>query len=295
MSFRLHMVQVIQLAPEVLGESAELVRAFVLKQIHREGGFCDRNHQSDLYYSVFGIELTQALKINWDSALTLRWLLSFESKLEELDLVHLSSWFRCMANLNPDYLKQPHLTVYWQDLLERFRHSEGGYCASHHLNHPNLYSALLSAASYQEWNAIPPDWPSLLSYIDGLQHREGGWKNDGINPLPAVPATSAVISLYNSFNLEPPEESLQWLKKQYMGSFKAFEQAPIPDLLSTAVALHALHTEDLFLNEHSEVLLDYIDSLWTNKGGFHGHWADHDLDVEYTYYGMLALGHLYQR
>jgi hypothetical protein len=41
-----------------------------------------------------------------------------------------------------------------------------------------------------------------------------------------------------------------------------------------------------------ERCLDFIDSLWTNKGGFHGHWADDDLDAEYTFYGLLALGHL---
>lgn len=27
-------------------------------------------------------------------------------------------------------------------------------------------------------------------------------------------------------------------------------------------------------------------------GGFHGHWADDHLDVEYTSYALLALGHL---
>lgn len=41
-----------------------------------------------------------------------------------------------------------------------------------------------------------------------------------------------------------------------------------------------------------EPLLDYIDTLWTAKGGFHGSWEDDDLDIEYTYYGLLALGHL---
>jgi hypothetical protein len=41
-----------------------------------------------------------------------------------------------------------------------------------------------------------------------------------------------------------------------------------------------------------ESCLDFVDSLWTNEGGFHGNWADEDLDCEYTCYGLLALGHL---
>jgi len=70
-------------------------------------------------------------------------------------------------------------------------------------------------------------------------------------------------------------------------------QAPMPDLLSTATALHALACLErevpARLRERS---LDFIDTLWNAEGGFHGHWADDDLDAEYTFYGLLALGHL---
>ena len=38
--------------------------------------------------------------------------------------------------------------------------------------------------------------------------------------------------------------------------------------------------------------LIFLDSLWDARGGFHGHWADDHLDAEYTFYGLLALGHL---
>ena len=38
--------------------------------------------------------------------------------------------------------------------------------------------------------------------------------------------------------------------------------------------------------------LDFIDTLWTNEGSFYGHWQEETLDCEYTYYALLALGHL---
>ena len=41
-----------------------------------------------------------------------------------------------------------------------------------------------------------------------------------------------------------------------------------------------------------EPCLDFVDSLWTNRGGFFGTWADDTVDCEYTYYALLALGHL---
>ena len=66
----------------------------------------------------------------------------------------------------------------------------------------------------------------------------------------------------------------------------------MPDLLSTAVALHALDGLQVSFQPVAEACLDYIDTLWTAAGGFHGTWDDEDLDLEYTYYGLLALGHL---
>jgi prenyltransferase beta subunit len=77
------------------------------------------------------------------------------------------------------------------------------------------------------------------------------------------------------------------------GGFLAMPRAPIPDLLSTATALHALAClEEPLPQSAREACLDFLDSLWTAEGGFHGHWADDHLDVEYTFYGLLALGHL---
>ena len=68
--------------------------------------------------------------------------------------------------------------------------------------------------------------------------------------------------------------------------------APIPDLLSTATTLHALARLGKPLDDIKEPCLDFVDTLWTNHGSFYGHWADDQLDSEYTYYGLLALGHL---
>ena len=66
----------------------------------------------------------------------------------------------------------------------------------------------------------------------------------------------------------------------------------MPDLLSTAVTLHALDGLQSDFAKLRDPILDYIDTLWTADGGFHGNWSDDTLDIEYTYYGLLALGHL---
>ena len=40
-----------------------------------------------------------------------------------------------------------------------------------------------------------------------------------------------------------------------------------------------------------ESCLDFLDSLWTGKG-FVSTWDDDELDCEYAFYALLALGHL---
>jgi hypothetical protein len=65
----------------------------------------------------------------------------------------------------------------------------------------------------------------------------------------------------------------------------------MPDLLSTATALHALALLGVPF-EQRELCLDFVDTLWTRSGGFYGYWGDDGLDCEYTFYALLALGHL---
>ena len=86
----------------------------------------------------------------------------------------------------------------------------------------------------------------------------------------------------------------EWLLAQAhpQGGFLAAPGAPLPDLLSTATALHTLAGLQVSFASLKEPCLDFIDTLWTNEGGFYGHWGDDHLDCEYAYYGLLALGHL---
>ena len=76
------------------------------------------------------------------------------------------------------------------------------------------------------------------------------------------------------------------------GGFFATPEAPIPDLLSTATALHALVGMKADIEPVKEKCLYFIDTLWSSQGAFFGNWEDDALDCEYTYYGLLALGHL---
>ena len=75
------------------------------------------------------------------------------------------------------------------------------------------------------------------------------------------------------------------------GGFTALTNAPSTDLLSTAVALFALHFTGCDLRLIRPDCFIFIDGLYRN-GGFRANTLDNEIDVEYTFYGLLALGAL---
>lgn len=52
----LEMLQVARLAPQQLGESRELVAAFLHSRLNADSGFQNRVGDSDVYDTVFGLE-----------------------------------------------------------------------------------------------------------------------------------------------------------------------------------------------------------------------------------------------
>ena len=57
------MLQVARLSPTQLGESSDLVEAFLRDRLNADGGFQDRAGDSDLYYTVFGLDGLIALQL----------------------------------------------------------------------------------------------------------------------------------------------------------------------------------------------------------------------------------------
>ena len=89
MSLRLEMLQVARVAPKVLGDAAELVRNFLESQQNPDGGFRDRDGESDLYYTVFGLDALAVFQAEPDMAAVEQFLLT-NGDGDGLDLVHLS-------------------------------------------------------------------------------------------------------------------------------------------------------------------------------------------------------------
>jgi prenyltransferase beta subunit len=293
MSFRLEMLQAARLATRTLGESAALVVDFYQAQVDpTTGAIRDRQGKPDLYYTVFGIEGLLALQQPAHTAALADWLRSHGSG-EGLDFVHLCCLARCDAALGRTILSPDQR----QALAARLAaHSckQGGHHVAKGREWGSAYGCLLAVAAHEDLGIPLPDAAGLRDCMEKLRTPDGAWTNEPGLPLGLAPATAAALGLYRRMDWPAPAESVHWLRKCFTseGGCKAFPAAPMPDLLSTAVVLHALSGAGADLDPLREPCLDYVDSLWSNAGGFHGNWTDHTLDAEYTYYGLLALGPL---
>lgn len=285
------MLQVARLAPQQLGESRHLVAAFFSARLNPDGGFQDRAGRSDLYYTVFGLEGLIALQAPLPIEQVSAFLRTFGDG-DGLDFVHLSCLARSWAAVSPRGDGVPAGRIL--ERLERFRTSDGGFAQVPGAAKGTVYAAFLAVGAYQDLGAAPPAAEQLLGSISALRAADGGFGNGAGEAQGLTPVTAAAVLLLRHLDAAVDPHLGMWLldRCHASGGFLAAPSAPMPDLLSTATALHALAALHVPIAGIREECLDFTDSLWTNRGGFHGSWADDDLDCEYTYYGLLALGHL---
>ena len=285
------MLQVARLAPKLLGESADLVQGFLHRQQNDDGGFKDRTGCSDLYYTVFGLEGLLALQAELPVARVEQYLRTFADGAG-LDFVHLCCLARCWAALPvrpPELVRATLLRR-----IEEHRSGDGGYHPVAGSGFGTAYGCFLALAAHQDLLNEPPVPLGLVQCLKFLETPDGAWANERILKTGSTNATAAATTLLRYLGLPLNPAVGDWLLARFhpQGGFLAAPNAPLPDLLSTATVLHALAGMQREVSALKETCLDYVDSLWTNDGAFHGHWGEDTLDCEYTYYGLLALGHL---
>lgn len=285
------MLQVARLAPRQLGESRDLIAGFLRSALTPEGGFANRAGEADLYYTVFGLEGLIALQEPLPRDRVATYLERFGDGAG-LDLVHLACLVRAWAAIAPDLAGVPAEGLL--ERLARYRTADGAFGQTANATTPSVYASYLALGAFQDLRVTLPDAERLVALADASRAVDGGYGNQVGDRHGLTTTTAAAVLLLHEIDVAPDPHLGMWLldRCQEGGGFFATPAAPIPDLLSTATALHALAALHVPIEGLLEPCLDFVDSLWTSRGGFYGSWADDTLDLEYTYYGLLALGHL---
>lgn len=285
------MLQVARLAPRVLGDATPRVVEYLLGELTESGGAADRAGKPDLYYTAFLLDSLIALSEDLPAESVRPYLESFGDG-EDLDLVHRACLVRCWAALGGTWPSE----TFVPSVLEHLgacRSADGSFGMDPGRKRGTLYDAFLALGVYQDVGASMPAPAVLGAAMHELRTPDGGFSNESELRWGMGPSTAAAVAVLGQLELPIPEDAGRWLLSQIhpKGGFKAIPDAPMPDLLSTATILHALSIVGVDIGAGKELCLDYVDTLWSGRS-FYGHWADEELDVEYTFYALLALGHL---
>ena len=125
------------------------------------------------------------------------------------------------------------------------------------------------------------DDPDVNDVIKFLRDREVATTN----------ATVAALAIIGQLEGYKPIDDLFYLRdtQDETGGFKAGRGAPVPDLLSTATTLFLMGCYDI---RPVRPVHDFIEAHWLDSGGFSATLLEDSSDVEYVFYGLLALGAL---
>lgn len=249
-------------------ESLSQMRSYVISQQTSEGGFPDRAGKCDVYYSLFGCYVAEALDVTTINA-PLKQYVQIVVQKDNLNGINL----HCTSIL---YAKLHGLDTFPKQLRKKVLndlHQTGTQLP--------VYSNFLSLLTYYYLK----DLKGIYRIIKGLKTSDQALDM----PCPVIAAQTVLLSLAR----KPINATKERLMSFYRGKggFTALLHTPAEDLLSTAVALYALHYTDSDIRLIKPDCLAYVDSLFRD-GGFRSTEPDVEIDIEYTFYGLLALGSL---
>lgn len=294
MTLRAAMLDASVASEAMLGDAHANVVEFVRAQQHADGGWRGRGSHSDLYYTAFGTGAL--LSLGQEVPASVIPYLERIGAGDKLDFVHLCCLVRGWCN-SPAKAVPPVLRQQLHDRIEAYRAADGGYAQTPGKATGSAYGCFLALGALEDLGCGMPDIPALIGGLERLRTKDGGYANEVGQPVGVTTLTSGILALQRNFDQPIAHDAGEWLLKRLhpAGGFAASPAVPIPDLLSTATAMQALNFVECECNE-AEIrgkCLTFLDTVWDEeRGAFCGHAFDRQVDVEYTWYGLLALGHL---
>ncbi len=257
---------VLQRSRQVLDEEALCaIQEYMASQQTPQGGFADKAGRCDLYYTLFGCYATEALGM-YEAIPAVKKYVQENVQPEKLAGVDLY----CAAIL---YAK---------------------LFGSHRVPSAIFQKLTLLLDQSVEKTPVYTGFMSLLVLYALKDYRNlYRIRRHLAADTESMPCSVTAARLVLDFAFGKPSENMRkdLMNFYAQGGFRAVKNAPVSDLLSTAVALYALRFIHADLRMIKPDCLSFIDSLFI-KGGFRATILDQAADVEYTFYGLLALGSL---
>jgi hypothetical protein len=270
------LMEILHRGRERLGrESLDMIRGFVASQ-----------HTDDIYYTLFHWTLIRLLGMNSDPSEMARRLEGLDP--EKMDRVHRAAYTRCVMLQKMARWGLP--GALWHLLT----HGGGETGPAKSGNLPaetpdSPYEMFMQLSMAEDSGRRIGDRRQFARRLEAWRVAGGGYANTPGAEVATTNATAAALIVsgqLRGYRKSPDSHYLRRLQ-QPSGGFASSPEAPAPDLLSTATALFTLRQ----YGERPEYpAADFIEAHWLPSGGFAATLLDDGSDVEYTFYGLLALG-----
>jgi len=265
---------------------------FLVSQQNVDGGFHDRGGRSDLYYSLFGMMMLRAVEPGdrrLETGEPFAKLVEGKSAIRKSQLATKLKQFiyHQSAIKIPGFIEQCCLALLQKELkISRFSRIR------------TLMK--LSRSFWKERHSINLSYRSFVLFLTldavlpfrGILKRLSGKMLSRIEVDQHSPCSEVAAKVFLLKRLNQLCESDQELLKSFAyesGGFRAFQHLNQSDMLSTAVALFALDFAGSDLRLLRPPCLDFIQQNFVD-GAFLSGDGDQTTDLEYTFYGLLALG-----
>lgn len=270
------------------GEAQSVLREAVVDSQADNGLFCGRSSTGDLYYTFFGLLLAaiSGAKINIDKCGKAIAGIDFNS----LDLVHGCTWLRVNNLLKllalPNFMRNqavkfisPKADKFTRAMIE---HLAALPCeAFPQSDSSSPYSRFLLNSLYTDFGMTNP-----ASDLSTYRLESGLYSNLKSDADYGLNATCSALFVIPDSEATQTAQALHELQQED-GSFKAVENAPCGDLLSTGTAFFALNKYDL---QPRLSVKPFLRTCFRDCGLFAATSDDPEGDLEYTVYALLALG-----
>ena len=268
-------------------EAQHLMRDFIVSQSLADSSFKNRRGESDLYYTAFGWLLSYLWKLPLNKQQQATYLAQRQS--DHLDLVHYVAYRRCQLLQRLSHFGQ--IPLFFEMHRRQPMPSLASF-ASLPLDDPwSPYTRFLWLSLQEDCAQPLPDSQVELASLAHYQTAEGGYANVAGWATASTNATTAALTVIGQLTHSLPNVALTYLRnsQQPTGGFSATAVSPMPDLLSTATALFTLKNYGVTPCYPAS---DFVEAHWLPNGGFAPTLLEEESDVEYLFYGLLALGSL---
>lgn len=265
-------------------ETRDVMKSFILSKMEESGAFIGKAPGADLYYTAFGWLLSSCFGVMPGRNRTSAYLSGFDP--DSLDLIHYAAFVKChlLSGLGKGGFTS-FLKAAMRRLPSRRPESFSAFPGDDPESPYSLFMFLNVSQDCFGFNLNPTE---VLSSLERYRTGEGlyGGVKGGLSPSVQSTCCALVLKGYLEGFKKEEAEGLRSLQSEN-GGFKANRTAPAADLLSTAVALFTL---SLYGVKPAFGAFDFIEAHLLDDGSFSPTVLDSEGDIEYLFYGLLALG-----